>query len=180
MNAPQASFVLRRLNQINGESMPPATAARPSVLRRVLMSPLMDGNRRARTPSIGIEITKAAIAGKHMRHALFHRAILAIPINLPATDFDNRTPRCVSERMRRRYLETQRRHGAGCRNQEFRGGFHHRTLGCRARNGNADPRSRLRRQNDPPCRRNSPPIEPNLTASLPQIDPQVDPYGPVR
>jgi hypothetical protein len=66
-----------------------------------------------------------------------------------------------------RHVESQRRHDAGCRKQQFRSGFHAGTVGCQTRKGNAVTRSRFRRKSRSNRARLCPP--------WPQVEPQVRP-----
>ncbi len=85
---------------------------------------------RYKTWAPRVQIAKAAVAGDYIRHALFDRAILAIPIDVAHAEIDDRTPRRVARRVTRRSAEHQARRQAGSNYRNFTRGFHYLTCFC--------------------------------------------------
>jgi hypothetical protein len=61
------------------------------------MPAVFDHVRRDRLRSIRVYVAKAAIAAKHIRYALFDRAVLAVPVRLTRAEAYDCAPGCITE-----------------------------------------------------------------------------------
>jgi len=116
----------------------PTTVTRLRVRAGRVMGLVVRRTRRCRTRprSIGIDVTKTAVAGDHVRHAGFEGSVLAIPIDLTRTDIDDGAPRRLAEGMTDRNVDARRRHKSGGCEHQFGDDFHADILGCRRRKSN--------------------------------------------
>ena len=114
----------------------PTTVPRLRVRAGRMMGLVMRRTHRRRPWSIGIDVTKTAIAGDHVRHTGFEGSILAIPIDLTCPDLDDGAPRRIAEGMTDGNVDASRRHKSGGCERQFGDGFHVNILGCRRRKSN--------------------------------------------